>query len=197
MKEEEQNAIWQARLLQLLPGKRYQHSLRVARLARELAQKWQLHPGKAYAAGLLHDIGRSLSDEELLAAALQWDINIHPAEKANPTLLHAPVGARILIEDWGLADQEISAAVAGHTIAQAGMKPLVKVVFLADLLEPERNDPDLDRLRILAQKGLDQAMLVAINRTLAWLQNKKYPIHPDIWPARHYFRRKMRKTAGK
>lgn len=191
MKEEEQNSTWQARLFQLLPDERYQHSLRVACLARELAQIWQLHSGKAYTAGLLHDMGRSLSAEELLAAARQWKINIGPAEKANPTLLHAPVGARLLIEDWGLADEEIAAAVAGHTIARAGMKPLDKVVFLADLLEPERNDQDLDRLRALVKKDLDQAMLIAINRTLAWLQNKKYPIHPDIWPARHYFRRKI------
>ena len=188
---EEENKIRQIRLKNLLPAKRYQHSLRVARTAQELAQKWQLDPGKAYTAGLLHDLGRSLSDEELLAAARKWQINISPSDIANPTLLHAPVGARLLREEWGITDKEILAAVSGHTIARAGMKPLEKVIFLADLLEPGRNDPDLHRLRSLAQKNLDQAMLITINRTLNWLKKNNRQIHPDIWPARLYFRRKI------
>jgi predicted HD superfamily hydrolase involved in NAD metabolism len=142
------------------------HSVRAAQLARVLAVAHGVDPDRAELAALVHDIADSYSDRDLLASAESYGIAITLTEARIPKLLHGPVGAEVLREEWGITDEEILDAVRDHITGSPYMSPLAKVLFLADKLEPSRDRyyGGLDPLRDLAMHNLDEAIL----RLYAW-----------------------------
>jgi predicted HD superfamily hydrolase involved in NAD metabolism len=120
-------------------------------------------------AALLHDIADGLSDRELLARAEGYGIRVSLTEARVPRLLHAPVGAEILRHEWGITDEEVLDAVRYHISGAPVMSPLVKVVFVADKIEParDRHYGGLGPIRAIAHVNLDEAVL----RLYAWRMN--------------------------
>ena len=137
---------------------RYTHSVRVARCAEELARHHGADPRKARVAGMLHDLARLYSPERLIAECEARDIEIEPAARARPVLLHARLGAALARELFGVEDAEILSAIEKHTTAAEVMSPLDSIVYLADSLEPERAFPERSGLWQLALRDLDAAM---------------------------------------
>jgi predicted HD superfamily hydrolase involved in NAD metabolism len=142
------------------------HVQRTARYARELAVKHGVDPHRAEVAALLHDVADSLSERELLEAAQRYGIPVSLTEARVPRLLHAPVGAEILRTEWGITDDEVLDAVRYHISGAPVMSPLVKVVFVADKIEParDRHYGGLGLIRAIARTDLDEAVL----RLYAW-----------------------------
>ncbi|MFC6661536.1 HD domain-containing protein [Deinococcus multiflagellatus] len=60
---------WEERVRLMVRPRRYEHVLRVAELAAQIARANGLDDMRAYAAGILHDIARDLPDGELLRLA--------------------------------------------------------------------------------------------------------------------------------
>lgn len=58
----------------------YEHSIRVAKISKILAQKWNANVEDAVIAGLLHDIGKSLSKREMLNLCIQNELTLHDFE---------------------------------------------------------------------------------------------------------------------
>lgn len=161
-----------------LSPQRWQHSLRVAQLAQELAEIWGVNTEQAKMAGLMHDYARELSHEQLLYLAAYFGHNILEEERENPVVLHAPVGAFLLEKDFGLKDQEVLNAIIRHTVGGSSMTLLDKIIFLADMIEPGRNWPGIDILRKLTREDIDKAMIVALDQTITYIKQKKMSIHP-------------------
>ncbi len=158
---------------------RYEHTLNVAVLARQLAVSAGIDPEKAYLAGLLHDCAKSYSDEELVALCRLRGLAISEAEARAPHLLHAKYGAWMAEYVYGIDDPEICSAIRCHTTGKPGMNTLEKVIFVADYLEPGRNQaPHLHILRKLAEKDLDLTVLRILQDTLEYLQGKNAEIDP-------------------
>lgn len=180
------------RLSQVVNEKRRSHSLAVAKTAVALAQHWGVDEYKAYVAGLLHDVARGMSGEELLTAALVYGVTVDEATLAQPILLHGPVGAAQLAEDWGIEDAEILEAVRLHTVPDPAMGDLAKIVFLADMLEPTRRSwPGQEELRRLAEEDLDAAMVRALEETLSYLEQRNIKPHPGSILILNQFREKL------
>lgn len=178
------------RLQLLLNQRRFAHSLRVEQQSIDLAWKHGVDKQRAALSGLLHDVARNLDEGQLLAVAKQEQLPLCEEDLKTPLLLHAPVGAVILKNDWGIDDQEILLAVSQHTVAAANMSDLAKVIYLADMIEPGRDYwQGLDKLRKLAAKDLNAAMLLALEDTFNYLRKKKRNIHPDSYEAYEYFKR--------
>jgi predicted HD superfamily hydrolase involved in NAD metabolism len=137
---------------------RYEHSVRVARCAEILAQRHGLDTRKARLAGMLHDLARLYSPERLLAESAVRGLPVGPAEREHPVLLHAPLGAALARERFGVEDAEVLSAIAKHTIGAGQMSPLDRAVYLADSLEPARQFPERGALWALALRDLDAAM---------------------------------------
>jgi len=155
-----------------------------------LAQLHGVDPHRAALAGLLHDVARNLTAEQLIAAAKEAQLPLGDDDIATPILLHAPVGALLLMNEWGIDDQEVLTAVGQHTVAAANMSDLAKIVYLADMIEPERVKwQGLGKLRLLAAEDLDAAMLMALESVFAYLQQNNRSIHPNSYAAYEYFRR--------
>ncbi|MBO8126169.1 MAG: bis(5'-nucleosyl)-tetraphosphatase (symmetrical) YqeK [Firmicutes bacterium] len=163
---------------QRLTEARFQHSRRVAETARFLARTWGLDEDKCYQAGLLHDIARDLSPEELLKQAASCGIVWDEIEGHFPVLLHGPVGAEILRRELAVTDEEILEAIRLHTTGDYPLSPTAKVIFLADYIEPGRDFSGAQKAREAARRSLDAGVAVAVGEIIAYLTGQRYAVHP-------------------
>lgn len=179
---EEMRAI----LEQQLTTSRYQHSLGVADTAAALARRFGMNEERARVAGLLHDCGRTYEVTELPLEARRRGIPIGKIESAMPLLLHAYVGAYLIYEVYGVNDAAIAQAIWRHTVGGANMTALDKIIYFADMIEPSRTYPEVERLRELARTAsLDEMMLVGLTESILFVAQKGGLIHPDTVTARN------------
>jgi HD-like signal output (HDOD) protein len=137
-------------VLNLLPGNKtgldpivfWEHSLGCALVCRRLARKIDLcDPGKAYLAGLLHDLGIIVNlwvlPKEFRTAfeiAKAKGIPLHEAEQESLGFTHCDSG-RLLAESWGLGSDLIEVVTFHHSPEQSLQDSgLVALVHVADLL---------------------------------------------------------------
>lgn len=169
-----------------LKEKRYIHSLGVANTAVLLAQKFGVDKKKAYIAGLLHDSAREYKDDELLSESIRRGIEPDEIQEKMPLLLHAPLGAFVAAELYGVSDDEILNAIVCHTVGGHNMTDLDKIIYFADMIEPNRDYPGVDELREYAKyHALDDIMLKALSESIAFVAKKGGIIHPDTILARN------------
>ncbi|WP_099158570.1 bis(5'-nucleosyl)-tetraphosphatase (symmetrical) YqeK [Virgibacillus ndiopensis] len=167
---------------QQLTEKRFEHTLRVAETAVDLAKKNNISEEKAEFAAVFHDYAKFRSLEEMkrwiLSSSLPNDLLHYHHE-----LWHAPVGAILVREEQGIKDKELLGAIHYHTTGRAHMSVLEKVIFLADYIEPGRSFPGLDEVREMAQVDLDHACWLTSRNTIEFLMRKKSRIYPDTFHA--------------
>lgn len=156
--------------------------------ARRLALLHGADEERAALAAWGHDIARALSPSELLTKARRLGLAVDPVEEEAPILLHGPIGAAILSRDYGIDDPEVLAAARYHTTGRAGMSTLEKVVFVADKIEPGkvRAKPALARVKRLANRDLDAAILEYLNQHLLEASRRAWPLHPQTVAARNH-----------
>ena len=167
---------------------RFAHSIGVANTAVKLAKKFGADVDKAYTAGLLHDCAREFENDQLPAEAQKRGIEIGEVEKIMPLLLHAYIGAKMVQEIYGVTDSEIIQAIHRHTVGARDMTPLDKIIYFADMIEPNRNYPGVDELRDFAEKSssLDEIILKALDESIIFIVQKKTLLHPDTIAARNF-----------
>jgi HD-like signal output (HDOD) protein len=137
-------------VLNMLPGDKssldpvvfWEHSLGCALVCRHLARQIKLgDPGKAYLAGLLHDLGIIVNlwvlPQEFRRAyetATAEGIPLHEAEQRTLGFTHCESGRR-LGERWGLAPDLIEVVTHHHSPEKSSQHAgLVALVHIADLL---------------------------------------------------------------
>ncbi len=158
---------------------RYHHSLCVAESAVELAQKYGADPDKALVAGLLHDITKEAERAEHFALFEESGMELSELEIRNPKLWHAMSGAAYLKLKLNIADDEILDAVRYHTTARGNMTLLDKIIYIADFISADRVYDDVEVVRELAKKGLDETMMYTQRYSINELLQKGSTIHPD------------------
>ena len=158
---------------------RFRHSLCVAEEARLLAQRYGADPQKAYTAGILHDIMKDTPGETQLEMLSQYGVALDPVERQSPTLWHARTGEVFLRNILDIRDEEMLRAIRYHTTGRAGMSLLEQVLFVADFTSADRNYPDVDVMRDLARRSLEEAILYGVAYTIRDLMDRKRTVHPD------------------
>ncbi len=162
-----------------VPEVRLQHILRVEQMAIALAQAHQLSVVQAQQAALMHDLAKCFAPDKLLAVAAAEGWELDPAEQQAPHLLHAPVGAVVARERFGITDETVLREIAAHTLGSPDMDAIGAVVYLADALEPGRGDtPQLHHLRQLSYGDLWRATYATCVFSLQHLLNHRRPVHP-------------------
>lgn len=172
-------------LEQRLSPRRFQHSLAVSHTAAKLAKHYGADAEKAQLAGLLHDYARELPTNSLLKKCENFGIVMHTADRKDPVILHAPLGAELVARELAIDDKEIYQAIALHTTGGANMSLLDKIIYLADCIEPHRHYPGVDKLREAAEVDLDFALFAAFDHSLLYLIDQKSWIHPNTIAARN------------
>jgi len=155
--------------------------------ARRLALIHGADEERAALAAWGHDIARAVSPPELLARARGLGLAVDPVEEQAPILLHGPIGAVILSRDYDIDDPDVLAAARHHTTGRARMSILEKVVFVADKVEASkvRARPILARVRELAERDLNAAILEYLEQMLAVAREEGWPPHPQAVAARN------------
>lgn len=168
---------------------RFKHSIHVAATARDMAAEFGLDQEKAYITGLLHDYAKGLSGSELIQRAEDYGLDIDPVDRLVPDLLHAPVGAVMLRRELGIEDDELVHAVSAHTLGALNMSELDKIIYLADMIEPGRDYPGMERLRCMAMRSLDYGMLLGLNTTIKYCIDRGRILHPRTIEVRNQYLR--------
>lgn len=166
-------------LRERLNEKRYYHSLCVADEAKRLAEKYGGDIEKCYLAGLLHDITKNSTEEEHLQIFGNFGIILSDIERNSEKLWHAMSGSAYIENILKINDLEILDAIRYHTTAKAGMSLTAKILYLADFTSKDRNYPDVNIIRALVDKSLDEAFLYALKYSIIDLTENSRAIHPD------------------
>ncbi len=168
-----------------LADQELEHSKRVARTAADLARTYGVDVENARLAGLLHDWARDRPDAELLVVAEELELAISDVERAVPYLLHARIGAAEIERTWPDAPRDVVSAVASHTLGSADPSPVEMIVYVADMLEPERTFQGVGSLRdAVGEASLKELYALAYQDSLLHLVRTRRHIHPatvSVW----------------
>lgn len=175
------------KLKAVLDPERFNHSLRVEKIALVLARKYRVSTKKASLAALLHDYARQYDRPGLLRQAAKFKLCLDPVSRSEPKLLHAELSALLAKRDFGISDKDILGAISKHTIGAPRMTRLEKIIYLADHIEEGRNFSGVAKVRRLAQRDLDKAVLESTANMLKMLLAKGLPIHPGTIETRNYY----------
>lgn len=110
------------------------------------------------AAAWLHDSMRNANPETL-----------QEAPDLPPGLRHGPAAAARLRAE-GVEDEDVLEAIGYHTLGRPGMSLLGRYLYLADYLDPERQEDDAERaqLRSRLPHDLDAALVQVLSRRLSY-----------------------------
>lgn len=173
-------------LQQRMPLHRFQHVLRVTETAKSLASIHGESIEAAETAALFHDIAKFMDSEkmrELLITHQQPPLLF----EFHKELWHAPAGAIIAQEEFGIHHEDVLNAIRFHTTGRANMSKLEMILYIADMTEPARDFPGIDELRLLSEGPLHQAMRACITHTITHLVGKQVPVYPDSIECYNYF----------
>jgi predicted HD superfamily hydrolase involved in NAD metabolism len=169
-----------------MPEKRYIHVLGVMSTAVSLARHYGVSEQKARVAAILHDVAKY--------ADRDWMRQIIETKEMDPQLLdyhhelwHAPVGAYVASYEFGVDDEDVLNAIRYHTTGRAGMSALEKIIYIADMIEPNRKFLGVEELRERQTQGLDALMEAAVRQSIEFLESKNQPVYPDSLKCLEHF----------
>jgi|SRR5690625_2545697 len=169
-----------------LSTKRYEHSLRVADVAQDLAKIYQVNSYEATIAALFHDIAKDHSKETLKTKIKQFNLPMDLL-KNHHELWHGPVGAEMVKNKYDIISDDIYNAIYYHTTGRANMSPLELIIYIADYIEPKRSQPGVDSVRKMAAIDLIKTALMISSQTIKYLIDKRATIHINTFLAYHDF----------
>jgi len=164
----------------LSPG-RYLHSLGVAETAKKMAELFGENPERAYLTGLLHDCAKNMETELLYQLCEDFEIELDEIEQKTPGLIHPKVGAEVAKIRFGITDEEMLEAIRWHTLGKVGMGALSKIIFVADMIEPNRSYPEVEVLRAFAFSDLDRAVYECAAATISFNRERGKTVHPNAY----------------
>ncbi|MEL4025629.1 bis(5'-nucleosyl)-tetraphosphatase (symmetrical) YqeK [Lysinibacillus endophyticus] len=160
-----------------MPEKRYIHTIGVMETAISLAKQYGEDEKKAETAAILHDIAK-YADEDWMREIVQTNGLDSRLLEWGSEILHGPVGAWIAQHEFNITNEDILNAIRFHTTGRAGMSKLEKIIYIADMIEPNRKFPGVENLRQIAKDNLDLALEACVSHSLTFLVQTKQPIFP-------------------
>ena len=149
------------------------HAIGVCETARQMARQFGADEALAARAGILHDVTKALTGAQ--------------------QLLHAKTGAAIARTLFGECEA-VCSAITYHTTGKTDMTTLEKIIYLADMIEPNRTYPGVDTIRAAAEENLDGGVLLALERTICYLQEEGFAVCEDSVRARDFLLRERNLT---
>lgn len=135
----------------------------------------------------MHDCARKFDRKGLLRQARKIGLSLDCVKRFEPKLLHAELSAYFAEKEYKVKNREVLKAIARHTVGSAGMSKLDKIIYLADHIEEERDFSEIEKVRKLAYKDLDQAVIASTNLMLKYLLEKELPIYEGTVRTRNYY----------
>lgn len=158
----------------ILSEEKYQHTLRVAKLAKKLAKHYGVSKKKTLLAVYLHDVGY-----------------FYENKAKDKSLSHAALSVKFA-RDQGIDDPVILDAIRYHTVGHPAMDTIAKIVYMADAAEMGRDYEGLDKIRKVLFENLDGALLLHLQYNEDKLKRRGKGMHPDSIK----LRKKLKDTKG-
>ena len=183
------------KLMTELDKERYEHTLGVMYTAASMAMRYDTEKiDQALLAGLLHDCAKCIPGDTKVKLCNKYHLNVSEIEKANPSLLHAKLGAFLAAKKYHIQDKEIVNAIASHTTGRPHMTLLEKIIYIADYIEPGRMElPNMKKIRKLAFEDIDECLYQILKDSLVYLENKSMPIDPMTEKTYLYYQERLNK----
>ncbi|MBO4708136.1 MAG: bis(5'-nucleosyl)-tetraphosphatase (symmetrical) YqeK [Elusimicrobiaceae bacterium] len=165
-----------------LKAPRFNHVLAVAKESSALAKTFGIDPEKATLAGLLHDAGKSLTKDQMVAYAKKHKLEIKDFKelaKYAPALLHADISADIANKQFDIKDKEILQAIARHTLGAKDMTIFDKILMVADMCAKGRRPQDIKLIKSALKKSLNDGLLAAEKVKLIYTVNTNKWLAPQ------------------
>ena len=173
-----------------LNAHRYKHTMGVKYTAQCLAMAFGSDIETAGMAGMLHDIAKYMTEDELLKYCSERDMEISGSEYTSPHLLHAKAGEHMAKHLFGIEDPDILNAVRYHTTGRPDMSLLEKIIFTADYIEPSRYKAvNLLTIRHAAFHDLDEAVFMILKDTLDYLSKNTDNIDSNTVAAYEFYKK--------
>jgi nicotinate-nucleotide adenylyltransferase len=127
----------------LLSTSRYEHTLRVCKLAMQFANKIDKRLlKKIYIASMYHDVCKEFDDQCIRKYLKTKYQHLHIA--------HGMAGANYIKKHFNIRDSEVLEAISNHVIPNKEPSMLTKMLYCADKLEPKRTKQDIaNRLEMI------------------------------------------------
>ena len=122
-----------------------------------------------------------------MAKCADYDVELDEDERNNPGLIHAKLGEKVAKIELGITDKEILKAIKWHTLGYPGMGNLEKIIYVADMIEENRNFLGVDGLRAIAQENLDRAVAACAKATIDFNTAKNIKVHPMAYKVFEWF----------
>lgn len=152
-------------------SKRLNHILGVAKLAKELAVRFNLDADKAYIAGLLHDYCKYETVEEMVE--IINDEEIVAKFKETPQIYHAYASSVVARDKFNITDETILNGIKYHVYGRIGMSLFEKILVISDFCEDSREYARCKETRKVLDSGdFDLAMYLCIKYTIEAVVNK-------------------------
>lgn len=116
--------------------------------------------------------------EQHLEFCQRYQVPLDHLEWSTEKLLHAKSGAGFARHVLG-EDEAVCNAIDCHTTGKGDMTVLDKILYLADYIEPQRDFPELERLRQLSYEDLDRAMGYGLSITMEEMRARNKVTHQN------------------
>lgn len=160
-----------------MPEKRYIHTIGVMETAIRLAHQYGENPQKAEIAAIFHDIAKYADVDWMKQVVIEQQLDTRLLDW-NAEILHGPVGAWIVEKEFQINDEAILNAIRYHTTGRANMTSFEKIIYVADMIEPNRKFQGIEELRTLADISLEDAFRACVTHTLSFLVSSQQAIYP-------------------
>lgn len=182
-----------------LDGQRFLHTQGVAYTCAALAMRWYKYEvDRLMIAGYMHDCAKCMSIEEQLSIAADNMIYVSDFHIKHPKLLHAVTGPIVAQEQYGIYDREIQDAIRTHTTGAPNMSIFQKIVYVADFIEPNRENivPHIENYREMAFTDIDKAVYMIADRTIEYLSKKGGDFDPATVATRDFYKNLIEQRQG-
>lgn len=177
---------------------RFIHTMGVAGTAASLAERYGCDMRKAETAGILHDCAKYMDVDKMESLCDKNGLELSDVERGNSALLHSKAGSILARTKYGVTDPEILQAIRYHTTGRPDMSLLEKIVFIADYIEPGRDQaPHLDEIRRAAFENLDTALCMILKDTLHYLKKDDREIDSMTQKTYDYYEESIRRLDQK
>ena len=176
-------------VVSLLKPSRVAHVLGCRDTAIQLAKHWGADVTDAARAGLLHDITKAIDGPLQLTLCGEYGTMLDDFSRRYPKTLHALTGSLVAERIFG-ENEAVVSAIRHHTTGKADMNLLEKIIYIADYMEPNRDLPGIEQLRMLAYTDLDAALKLGLNMTLEYLARQGSEVSPESRQALDWLNRK-------
>lgn len=168
------------------------HVAQVAAEAQRLAERFGAVTVEAEVAGLLHDISAVIPNDERIAAAHAFGIEVLPEEAAFPMIIHQKLSVVLARDLFGVSNPAPLSAIGCHTTLKADASLLDKVVFLADKIRWDQagEPPYLAALQQALDRSLDHAVFCYLD--YLWQQRATLRVvHPWLVAAHQHLQEQL------